>query len=100
MIDLQSEALVPLRDVPDLLPSRQGRKLHVSTAYRWAQRGVGGRRLETVQIGGQTYTSREALDRFAIQPEVTGSGRPTSSQRQRLHEQEQAEHEADSLGLG
>ena len=66
MIDTALENLVPLRDVPRLLPARpNGKRLHISAVYRWALRGIRGVRLETVKIGGTTYTSREAIQRFS-----------------------------------
>lgn len=65
MIALQTEQLIPLRDVPRRLPVRpNGKKLHISAVYRWASRGVRGVKLETTRIGGGTYTSIEALQRF------------------------------------
>lgn len=67
MIDIAHEQLVPLQQVPRLLPPRlSGKRVHVSAIYRWAQRGVRGNRLEVIRVGGTTYTSREALQRFAI----------------------------------
>lgn len=42
------------------LPNRPA----VSTVWRWHRKGVRGHRLEGVIIGGQTYVSDEALDRF------------------------------------
>lgn len=66
MIDISTEHLIPIRDVPRHLPSRPtGRRVHVSAVYRWIQRGVRGVRLEAIRIGGSTYTSTEALQRFA-----------------------------------
>lgn len=66
MILLAQEALIPLRDAPKHLPSRPGgKRLHVSAIYRWVTKGVGGVVLESVRIGGTTYTSLEALQRFA-----------------------------------
>ena len=66
MIDLATEKLVALRDVPRQLPPRPtGRRLHISAVYRWIQHGVRGNRLECIRIGGTTYTSVEALQRFA-----------------------------------
>jgi len=66
MIDMSCETLVPLSQVPKLLPPRSnGKRLHISAVYRWAQRGVRGVKLESIRIGGTTYTSREALQRFA-----------------------------------
>lgn len=68
MIDISQETLVPIREVPRLLPPRpNGKRVHISACYRWLSRGVKGIVLESVKIGGSTYTSREALQRFAEQ---------------------------------
>lgn len=76
MIDLERETLLPLREVPKRLPPRpNGRRLHISAVYRWVQRGVRGVVLETVRVGGTTYTSVEALQRFA---EAQTRGSPPS----------------------
>jgi hypothetical protein len=69
VIDIRNEQLVPLPDVPKILPMRgNGKRIHISAVYRWAQRGIRGTRLEVVRVGGTTYTSREALQRFASPP--------------------------------
>ena len=59
-IDIHSEKLWLLKDAAKRLPSRP----HVSTLWRWHKRGCRGIRLETVVIGGQRYTSDEAMQRF------------------------------------
>ncbi|MCA9312358.1 MAG: DUF1580 domain-containing protein [Phycisphaerales bacterium] len=65
MVSIADEQLIPLNDVPRRLPRRSnGRRIHIATIYRWAQRGCRGVRLETVQVGGTKYTSPEALQRF------------------------------------
>ncbi|MBA5868341.1 MAG: DUF1580 domain-containing protein [Nitrospira sp. CR1.3] len=65
MIDFSKEHLIPLRDVPRHLPPRpHGGRLHVSACYRWVLRGLRGVVLESIRIGGATYTSIEALQRF------------------------------------
>ncbi|TWT36631.1 hypothetical protein KOR34_15700 [Posidoniimonas corsicana] len=61
---VHEEILIALPDVPEWLPSRRGRKVHKSTIYRWVQRGVRGKVLESYEIGGVRYTSVEALQRF------------------------------------
>jgi hypothetical protein len=64
-IDFGSEHLLSLTDAAKQLPRRRaGRKPHISTLYRWALRGLKGVKLETVQVGGTTCTSVEALQRF------------------------------------
>ncbi|MDA0661090.1 MAG: DUF1580 domain-containing protein [Planctomycetota bacterium] len=72
-----SEQMVALQDVPATLPKRGGRPIHLSTIYRWVHRGCRGRKLEVAQIGGQIFTTHEALNRFfspnsetASQPKV------------------------------
>jgi hypothetical protein len=64
-IEIGQESILTLQEAAKLLPRRRaGRKPHVSTLYRWASRGLKGAVLETVQVGGTTCTSREALQRF------------------------------------
>lgn len=61
---IHREELVTLAHAAAWVRDRSGRKTHVSTLHRWALRGCGGRRLETVLIGRQRMTSKEALARF------------------------------------
>jgi Protein of unknown function (DUF1580) len=66
MIDIVAEHLIPIREVPRHLPCRRtGRRVHISAVYRWIGRGVGGVQLESVKVGGSTYTTTEALQRFS-----------------------------------
>src|SRR5688572_8932261 len=51
---------IPLSEVPalDFMPKRKsGRKLYVSTIYRWRQRGRRGRKLKTFAVGGTRCTT-------------------------------------------
>ena len=65
MIDLSKERLLSFNDACDRLPKRRaGRPLHPATLYRWANIGLKGIKLETIQIGGTLCTSIEALQRF------------------------------------
>jgi hypothetical protein len=86
MIQLQVEQLVALGEVPQVLPRRgQGKRLHVSSVYRWVTRGVRGILLETLRVGGSTYTSLEALQRFAerLSPRSQGAAPANPGQRRR-----------------
>ncbi len=66
MINLSSETLISIREAPRHLPKRpNGKRIHISACYRWISRGVRGVRLDSIKIGGSTYTSTEALQRFA-----------------------------------
>ena len=64
MIILAEETIIPLLEAPQYLPRRRGKKVHISTLFRWAKKGTAGKRLETVKIGGTRCTSLEALQRF------------------------------------
>ncbi len=65
MIDIARETCFRLADAPKHLPSSgAGKRLHASTIFRWAQRGIRGTMLETIRIGGAMFTSAEALQRF------------------------------------
>ncbi len=61
MIDIATERLLTLKEAAAFLPRRP----HLATMYRWMSRGIQGVRLERVKCGGTTYTSIEALQRFA-----------------------------------
>ncbi|MEN8148989.1 MAG: helix-turn-helix domain-containing protein [Planctomycetota bacterium] len=66
VVDVLGEETLTLAEAAEVLPRlRRGRKVHVSTLYRWVSRGVGGVRLEAVKLGRTLITSREALQRFA-----------------------------------
>lgn len=105
MIDLANHQLIRLGEVPEHLPPAPGkRRMHPSTPFRWATRGIRAADgttvlLETVKVGGALYTSREALQAFAERlspaaacssPAVTGITRRASTA---------AARECDSLGL-
>lgn len=65
MIDIHKETVLSLTDAGKHLPRRRaGKRPHVATLYRWAQHGVRGVILETIQVGGTLCTSLEALQRF------------------------------------
>ncbi len=75
---IEHEELIPLRHAAKLIPSTRGsgsKHLNVSTVYRWTLRGVRGRRLESVRIGGSRYTSVEAISRWIreLNPEAPRS---------------------------
>jgi hypothetical protein len=79
MLSISDDNLIPLSQVPRLFPPRaNGKTVHISAVYRWAQRGVRGVRLETLKVGGTSYTSMDAVQRFA--EELTRASRPTSGE--------------------
>ena len=59
-----AEEVVTLREARNELFRVTGRRPDKTTIYRWALRGVGGTKLETVRIGNRLLTSKQALTRF------------------------------------
>jgi hypothetical protein len=85
-IDLRTEHLIPLATVPRYAPRKCGKKIHISTAFRWVERGLQGIHLEYLQVGGTRHTSLEALQRFfnrlserPLSPAVTIKSSATTS---------------------
>ena len=68
-IDPDVEDLVPLAGAGELPPlARCGKpRTHIATLRRWSRDGRGPRKikLETMKLGRDVYTSREAVVRFA-----------------------------------
>ena len=97
MIDIASETLLTIREAPASIPGRP----HISTAWRWILRGVGGRKLETVLVGGRRYTSKEAIERFIEQGTAAANGEPvhTRTAKQRARAIAQAERELAAAGI-
>lgn len=101
MIDLATEQLVALADVPPLLPRRRGgRRVHLATLHRWCTKGLKGRVLESLQVGGTRCTSREALQRFfgALDDEPAPRAR-SSTPAQRARDDAEDEAALDRLGV-
>lgn len=64
MIDPHNDVLIPFSELPRRLRKRGAKRLHLSTIYRWSNRGLRGVRLDYIKIGGSRYTSKEALSAF------------------------------------
>ena len=100
MIDCASERMIALREVPRLLPPRApGRRIHVATVYRWAKRGIRGAKLETLRIGGQLFTSTDALQRFVDACSSETQCRPLRTRRARMAAINRAERELEQAGI-
>ncbi len=97
MINIKTETILPMHDVPAHAPIRRGRRRpHISAPYRWAQRGINGVKLETLQTPGGKVTSVEALQRFFDRLTAISAERPfVPSDNQRLRDIEAAERELE-----
>ncbi len=95
--------LLAIRELPAILPKRQGRRIALATVYRWVQRGVrrGPSRvkLPAVRVGGLLFVDPEDLEgflRIADSPVNSGTGSvPFTVRAARAR----AERRAEELGL-
>ena len=102
MIDISTEAVVTLTEAARHLPRRRkGKRPAVSTIYRWAQPGVRGIRLETLQVGGTKCTSIEALQRSCERLTRANGSQPDAprSPARRRRAAEQAEQQLEREGV-
>lgn len=58
-----SEDLITLAEAGQLIPGNR----HASTIWRWIHEGRHGVQLESLDVGGVTYTTRTAIQRFCEQ---------------------------------
>jgi hypothetical protein len=100
MIDPNKERLISFQDASkESTRRRGGKKIHLSTWYRWTTRGCKGIRLESLQYGGTRVTSREAIARFfqRLTDAPVELPRPTPTRRRRAAEA--AERELQEEGI-
>ena len=105
---LTSETIVSFSEAAARLPRINGKKIHASSLWRWARKGIHGVRLETRRLGGRFVTSLEALDRFAKRlaeidpperPPRSRSRRKARSRAKRCREVEQAYQDVEKHGI-
>ena len=75
--------------------------VNVTTAWRWAEKGVRGVKLESFYVGGRRYTSEEAFVRFNSRITMASRCRPDSSPLDypATVQPTSAETELDKLGI-
>lgn len=96
MIDINTESLVSMTEAAK--DKSLGRP-SVTTLWRWRTKGAGGRKLETVKIGGTVFTSREAIERFVQHGEDQKPAPPMRTTKQRQRAIEAAERELEEAGI-
>ena len=97
--------LFTLAEAAQQLPRVNGKRIHVSTLWRWCRRGIKGVRLEYVRVGRAIMVTHATLDRFFTElaklddqqsylPDVAPSRRkrrpPSESHRQQSRQEAEA----------
>jgi hypothetical protein len=68
-IDLLDESPMTMLAAAKEIARITGKKPNRSMIYRWSNRGIAGVRLPAISIGGERYTTREAIKRFLLAAE-------------------------------
>jgi hypothetical protein len=63
-ISIESDNVVGLTEATKIIPPRNGKRVAISTVWRWCRKGINGVRLEYIRMGRNIATSREAINRF------------------------------------
>ncbi len=93
-----NETLLKLEQARSEFPGRN--RLGLSTLHRWRLKGVRGVRLETCLIGGQRFTSQEAIERFiAAQNAADEPVRLAITATQRARQAEAAQQALKAAGM-
>jgi hypothetical protein len=103
-IDIDHDDLIELSRVPATLQKRTGKRINISTCYRWINRGIASIKLETICVGGHRYTTAEALNRFFSQSTLAKQGKLSTAtaegiKRAKLIRDRQLDREAEELGI-
>lgn len=64
MINTFKETIISMADSASHVSKISGKKRNKAIIVRWANRGVAGVKLRTIQIGSEIFTSKEALNEF------------------------------------
>ena len=74
--------LLTLNDVAKLLPSIDGKRINISTIWRWCCKGSRGVQLEYTRLGSRILTTEAAVHEF-MAARTEADGQPTASSRPR-----------------
>lgn len=98
-IDITTEQLIDFNEAAELLP--EGSRPTYATWWRWATKGVGGVKLETVKIGAKRATTASAVARFVetLTARSAGDAEPTRSTMQRKAAIKKARAELAAAGV-
>ena len=96
-IDVTNEELITFNEARDAFPG--GRRPALATLHRWRLNGIRGVRLETAQIGGSRFTSREAIVRFLKTQNTDSTPTPSITPSQRRRQAETANRVLQEAGI-
>lgn len=97
-IDVEREQLLNSREACRAFPGSE--RISLAKLNRLWFRGIRGKKLESIRIGGRRYTSREAIFRFIASQNESGVPPPQITPSQRHRQAEAAQASLRALGIG
>jgi hypothetical protein len=103
-IDIDTDQLIAIPDIPAYLKKRTGKKTHIASIYRWVSIGLKGVKLTTTAIGATRYTTPAQLNLFFARIAEAKQARhandvKTGMRRAQIARETQIEREAEELGI-
>ncbi len=97
MSAIMDQDLISIKQAAKLIPTRP----HIATIWRWIEHGCRGHKLQSWLVGGQRFTSRDAIEDFfaKLNPETAQTPIPTSTPKKRQREIDRAEKDLAEMGL-
>ena len=100
MIDTFSETVISIDDAAKHVSKISCKKRNRSVILRWINRGVSGVRLSAIRIGGELFTSKEALNTFLNEARVAKTKRHSQATASGIRRAStNLEAEAERLGI-
>lgn len=95
MSTILDQRLITIKEAANSIPTRP----HFATIWRWIERGCRGHKLQSWLVGGQRYTSLEAIETFlaAINGDSPKSASMTPKNREKAISQ--VEQELADMGI-
>ncbi len=95
MSTILDQELIPLREAASIIPTRP----HIATIWRWIERGARGHKLESWLVGGQRFTTRDAIESFLGKINGTSKLSSPSTPKARQRQIDAAEKELEEMGI-
>ena len=95
MIDTFNEDIISIDDADKHVARLSRKKRNRAKIIRWANRGVAGVRLRTISIGGEIFTSKQALNEFLNESRLAKQKRHSQSTSKGIQSSRQAQQDAD-----
>lgn len=100
MIDTYKESIVSIDDAAKHVSKISGKKRNRAVLLRWINRGVSGVKLDAIRIGGEIFTSCEAINEFLNRSREARSRKHADATANGIRRAASTDIEAEAEALG